>query len=194
MHYYFITNNGRPYKIVESTEPVDPNIMWAYRELTQEQREFYLAHPNASVYEVERCELYPQPPQPSELELARNNKLYEIDMYDTSDNVNGFYYNGMFMWLDKATRVGLVNTLNSAEMLQRETVNIWYNDQVCVELDIQSARLMLAALELYATDCYNATASHKKLVGEMETVAEIEAYDITQGYPQMLHFGTGTDE
>jgi len=123
------------------------------------------------------------------LEKHRQLKLIDIDVYDNSDNVNGFYYNGMFMWLDKSTRVGLVNTLNSADELGRETVNIWYNNQVCVELDVESARMLLAAIELYATDCYNVTASHKKAVTEMESIEEIDAFDITAGYPPMLHFG-----
>lgn len=123
------------------------------------------------------------------VEKHRTRKLIDIDVYDNSDHVNGFYYNGMFMWLDKSTRVGLVNTLNSADELGRGTVNIWYNNQVCVELDVETARMLLAAIELYATDCYNVTASHKKAVSEMDNIEDIDAFDITAGYPPMLHFG-----
>lgn len=186
---YFFIFNGRPIEIRTVPQPINTEIMRSFVELTQEQNDFYAQYPDASVYEVEQCKLSPRPPQPSALEIAQNNKIIEIDIYDVSDNVNGFYYNGQFMWLDKATRVGLVNTLDSAEMLGRETVNIWYNNQICIDLDIHSARRMLAVLELYATDCYNVTASHKKTVKEMDNIEDVEAFDITVGYPPMLHFG-----
>ena len=44
------------------------------------------------------------------LEQAKVNKIAEITAYDTSDKVNGFMLNGQIVWLDKATRVGLMNS------------------------------------------------------------------------------------
>ena len=44
------------------------------------------------------------------LEQAKVNKIAEIAAYDTSDKVNGFILNGQIVWLDKATRVGLMNS------------------------------------------------------------------------------------
>lgn len=296
-YYYFRVSNSVKTAIKVFDYEVNTHINKWFVELTDEQREFYLEHPTASVREVELCELFPPYVPPvipieelkeqavqeidslsrstisgfvdtlgfanavatslyakskgltpvyddnqvlstasvflekgricrlkyveyagcvegcdSEVEINhvmdeardfyasiaededsvekhRTRKLIDIDVYDNSDHVNGFYYNGMFMWLDKSTRVGLVNTLNSADELGRETVNIWYNNQVCLELDVESARMLLAAIELYATDCYNVTASHKKSVSEMDNIEEIDAFDITAGYPPMLHLG-----
>lgn len=122
------------------------------------------------------------------IEKHRASKLIDIDVYDNSDAVNGFFYNDNLMWLDKSTRVGLVNMLHSAKEMGRSTVNIWYNNQVCLELDVDTAQTMLAAVELYATDCYNITASHKKAINEMTSIDDIDNYDITAGYPPRLHF------
>ena len=44
------------------------------------------------------------------LEQAKVDKIAEIAAYDTSDKVNGFVLNGRIVWLDKATRVGLMNS------------------------------------------------------------------------------------
>ena len=44
------------------------------------------------------------------LKQAKVNKIAEIAAYDTSDKVNGFILNGQIVWLDKATRVGLMNS------------------------------------------------------------------------------------
>ena len=44
------------------------------------------------------------------LVLAKKAKIAEIASYDTSDKVNGFILNGQIVWLDKATRVGLMNS------------------------------------------------------------------------------------
>lgn len=125
----------------------------------------------------------------TDLKQVRDRKLRQITNYDLSTSVNGFYYNGQFMWLDKATRVGLVNTLNSAEMLNYETINIWYDDEICITLEIEAARRLLAILEMYATQCYNVTAQHKSDVKKLMTIEEINSYDITEGYPEMLRLG-----
>ena len=44
------------------------------------------------------------------LEEAKEMLLTEIDDYDTSSTINGFMLNGLLVWLDKATRVGLMNS------------------------------------------------------------------------------------
>lgn len=153
--------------------------------LTTEQIAFYEANPTASAYEVRNCQMNVTP-EPT-VEDIRNRKIDDIEIYDSSDNVNGFYYDGIFMWLDKSTRVGLVNMLNSAELLGQETVQIWY-EQYNLTLSIQEARLFLAALEMYAAQCYNVTELHKRTVMHLETIEDIENYDITTGYPEQLHF------
>ena len=49
------------------------------------------------------------------LTAAKAQKVEEIDAYDQSEAVNGFTLNGAVVWLDKATRVGLMNSTNIAK-------------------------------------------------------------------------------
>jgi len=72
-YYYFVLKNETtPYKIKVRNIPINTTIMAMYREMTTEQREFYLANPTATVMEVWNCELTPPyvPPTPDVQEYA----------------------------------------------------------------------------------------------------------------------------
>ncbi|WP_287385849.1 hypothetical protein [Lachnospira sp.] len=46
---------------------------------------------------------------------------------------------------------------------------------------------MLNALEIYAAEALNVTESHKAYINSLNNIEDIEAYDITQGYPEKLN-------
>lgn len=119
------------------------------------------------------------------LEEAKAEKIAEIIAYDTSDKVNGFILNGLLVWLDKATRVGLMNSTTIAKAAGQETTTLWLGGLKLV-VDCDKAIRLLSALEMYALECFNVTASHKAAVGELKTIGEVEAYDYKTGYPKML--------
>lgn len=121
------------------------------------------------------------------LEEAKAQKVADIEAYDTSDAVNGFTYGGQTMWLDKATRVGLVNAIDCTMMMGEEQVTFGIGN-VSVTLPCATAKQMMAALEVYALKCYNVTLAHKNAVLALETAEEVAAYDITAGYPEKLAF------
>ena len=116
---------------------------------------------------------------------AQKMVLAEIEKHDTSSAVNGFILNGQRVWLDKATRVGLMNSTSIAKAMGQPTTTLWLGDaKLVVECD--KAIQLLSALEMYALKCFNVTAAHKKAVAEMSTVEEVLGYDYTAGYPKML--------
>ena len=116
---------------------------------------------------------------------AQKMVLAEIDKHDTSSAVNGFILNGQRVWLDKATRVGLMNSTTIAKAMGQPTTTLWLGDaKLVVECD--KAIQLLSALEMYALECFNVTAAHKKAVAEMSTVESVLGYDYTKGYPEVL--------
>lgn len=119
------------------------------------------------------------------LENAINAKLEEITKYDVSSAVNGFYYQGNEYWLDKATRVGLMNSTRILKESGQTTTTLWFND-VCITLPVDDVIDKLSTLEQYALNCYNVTASHKNAVQALTTIEAVNEYDITQGYPTKL--------
>lgn len=78
-YYYFKMRNGSPYAIKESIIHINTVINRLYVEMTEEQREFYLANPTASVMEVWNCELVPPYVQPTpDVQKYANEKVREL--------------------------------------------------------------------------------------------------------------------
>ena len=116
---------------------------------------------------------------------AKETVLADIKKYDTSSAVNGFMLNGQKIWLDKATRVGLMNSTTIAKAKGQATTTLWLGEAKLV-VDCDKAIQLLSALEMYALECFNVTAAHKKAVNEMTTLEDVLGYDYTGGYPQKL--------
>ncbi len=108
-----------------------------------------------------------------------------ITTYDTSPSVNGFMLNGQRVWLNKDTRVGLMNSTQIAKGMGQTTTTLWFGGMK-MEVDCDKAITLLSALEMYALECFNVTAAHKKAVAELNTVEEVLGYDYTKGYPEQL--------
>lgn len=119
------------------------------------------------------------------VEEAKEKLVAEITAYDTSSSVNGFILNGLLVWLDKATRVGLMNSTTIAKAAGQETTTLWLKG-IKLVVDCDKAIQLLSAIEMYALECFNVTAAHKAAVGELTTIKEVEAYDYKTGYPKML--------
>ena len=116
---------------------------------------------------------------------AQKMVLAEIEKHDTSSAVNGFILNGQRVWLDKATRVGLMNSTTIAKAMGQSTTTLWLGDMKLV-VECDKAIKLLSALEMYALECFNVTAAHKKAVSEMSMVESVLGYDYTVGYPEVL--------
>lgn len=119
------------------------------------------------------------------LQTAKQLKIAEIDAYDKSSAVNGFVLNGAVVWLDKATRVGLMNSTSITKAMGQPTTTLWLGESK-MEVPCDTAIQLLSALEMYALECFNVTAAHKVAVSELTSIEEVEKYDITAGYPAQL--------
>ena len=119
------------------------------------------------------------------LAAVKLGKLSDISAYDISAAVNGFLLNGKKVWLDKATRVGLMNSTTIAKAAGNKTTTLWLGEER-LDVDCDKAIQLLSALEMYALECFNVTAAHKKAVQEMTTLDEVFAFDYKTGYPEML--------
>ena len=186
-----------PGRHVELELPLDPTLYSNIGEtesdfragkwipLTQEQQTFFSEHPHASVAEILACAITPAPSRT--LEQAKASAIAAIDRYDASDAVNSFTLGDVTMWLAKADRVGLANSIAVEEAAGRTETTLWFGT-IRYVIPIAAARQMLADLELYALECYNITAQHKATILTLDTIEEIEAYDFTAGYPAQPNF------
>lgn len=119
------------------------------------------------------------------LQAVKSSMLADITAYDSSAAVNAFLLNGMQVWLDKATRVGLMNSTNIAKNMGQEKTTLWLGSYQ-LEVDCDKAIQLLSALEMYALECFNVTAAHKKAVSELDNIEAVLTYDYKSGYPEKL--------
>lgn len=132
------------------------------------------------------AEYIPQPYVPT-LEETKESKVAEILAYDNSEAVNEFSIGGLPIWLDKATRAGLLLRFEAESKVGRETTTLWYGGQ-SFTLPLAQAQQILIALELYASECYDRTQAHIAEVEKLDSIEAVEAYDFTIGYPAKLEF------
>ena len=91
----------------------------------------------------------------------------------------------MEVWLDKATRVGLMNSTTIAKSMGQEKTTLWLGSYQ-LEVECDKAIQLLSALEMYALECFNVTAAHKKAVSELDNIDGVLTYDYKSGYPNKL--------
>ena len=119
------------------------------------------------------------------LAAAKAYLTSKVIAYDASSSVNGFKLNGMTVWLDKDTRVGLMNSTTIAKNMGNTTTTLWLGGMK-LEIDCDKAISLLSALEMYALECFNVTAQHKAEVEALTSLDEVAAYDYKAGYPDKL--------
>ena len=122
-----------------------------------------------------------------ELESWKTLLKVQIQGYDSSNKVNQFFLNQIPFWIDKATRVGLVNSLNMEKGAGRAVSTLWVEGRT-IQLPVDLALGLLQALELYALDCYGVTATHLSYVEGSQSIQELRDFNKEADYPEMLRF------
>lgn len=137
-------------------------------------------------------QIYVEPPTPEptptqRLREAKDIKLSEIESYDESPNINGIIVNGNRVWIPADKRAILKVSVDAYKALGIETITkVWEGTEYTATAD--EWLLMIAKVEVYASECYNTTARHKAAVEALDNINDVEEYDYTLNYPNMLEF------
>lgn len=129
-------------------------------------------------------------PTPAELlALAKGKKDGDITAFDNSANVNSFIIGGLPMWLGWELRARLKSSLEAIEAaggteMTKSFVGIDYT------FSVEQWHAMINAVENYAGQCQKVTEGHRAAVNALATIADVEAYDYTVGYPSKINFDT----
>jgi hypothetical protein len=110
-------------------------------------------------------------------------KIAEIDAYDNSEEINSFLFSGRKTWIDAGTRSVFRNSIDSAELLQEETIKMPIAG-VILTIPVAQAKIMLARIQRYADNAAIVTAGHKIAVSSCNTIAKVDAYNYKAGYPE----------
>lgn len=105
--------------------------------------------------------------------------------YDNSHEINCFKINNKIVWLDKTTRISILDYLNR-EKSNIETTTIWFNN-FYIEIEVNKAITLLKSVDRYAKQCFDNTHKHYIEINQLETIEDCLQYDITAGYPDILN-------
>lgn len=131
-------------------------------------------------------EAYVAEQQEKDLFFAKNNKFAEINEYDKSNEVNTFYLNEKPRWLDYEERSKIYEGNERLRSEGRVNTTLWIGTER-FDSTIAAAQKLISQLEVYAKDCFNVTATHKRNVSALTSVNAILSYDYKTGYPEKLH-------
>lgn len=170
-------------------ETLDDFYNGKWVKLSDEQVQFHNDNPNASIKEVFDMKLTPIPERT--LEQAKLEKIAQIESYDSSNMVNSFDVTVgdqvITTWITPDQRSNYKNSLDSAELLGLEEVHPVFNG-IQLTLPTSTAKMALAQIQIYADRCYIVTETHKAEVNALESIDDVDNYDITSGYPEKLTF------
>lgn len=186
-HYVTLENKLNPdlYSNIGST--YQDYLYNKYVLLTDEQVAFHNENPEATVEEVFNLAINDNSEPARTLEVAKKEMLQKIDLHDASDEVNGFLINGIKAWFTVQERNNYKASIDSAKLLGIESLSFFVGDHL-LTITPKMAEHMLAAIQLYADQCFIVTKQHKLKVESLESIEEVDLYDYYAGYPKMLEF------
>ena len=121
------------------------------------------------------------------LNAAKQRKLQEIADYNTSDNVDAFLLNGEKHWLTRDERAMAKLSTEARQRLGHYTTEQCLGGKFYT-IPCDTLLTMLARLEDYALSCFNYAIRQQAEVNALTSLEEVENYDVTKGYPEMLTF------
>lgn len=153
--------------------------------LNDDQEYFYKSHKNATIAAIWNCGK--DTPRELTVEDVRSQKLNELAIYDNSTAVNEFLINGIGAWFTPAERTNYSSSVAAAKLLGVETLS-FYVSGMKLDVPTASAEQMLAAVMLYADQCFIVTKQHEAAINSLESIEDINNYNFKTGYPEKLVF------
>ena len=123
------------------------------------------------------------------LALAKGKKDGDITAFDNSANVNSFIIGGLPMWLGWELRARLKQSLEGVESAGGTEMTKSFGG-IDYTFSTDQWNAMINAVENYAGVCQKVTEGHRAAVNALTTIADVEAYDYTTGYPPKINFDT----
>ena len=133
-------------------------------------------------------------PMEIQLQRVKDRKLRELERYDESEEVNDciIMYHGqeLHYWASKDERNDLKNAVRDCMAMGREMYRLDLRDKgISITLPCETLLQMMAALEVYAIDCYNKTTDHRFAIEACTTEEAVDAYEFRGvGYPAKCRF------
>ncbi|WP_049749875.1 DUF4376 domain-containing protein [Syntrophus aciditrophicus] len=119
---------------------------------------------------------------PLTLDQAKANKLTDLANYRYEKECGGTTVSGMEIKTDRESQAKISGAVALAIQIPTMTFN-WKSKKGFVALDKTQITAIGQAVGVFVQACYTNEMAHAKAIEALTTVAAIEAYDITTGWP-----------
>lgn len=125
-----------------------------------------------------------------ELQGIKDNLIYQINIFSDQGYINYFTFHGLKLKMLYEDRARFKLSLDAYKLLGKQTMTKYFcGYKIDFNLkDYDKLILMLAALEVYYSECWNVTQQHLEFVKNATSIEEIYNFDITADYPAQLKF------
>lgn len=172
--------------------------------LSADQVQFKEEHPDATVEEVLRMAMNAVViPTQDPVDIKRQELLSEVraldersDRFYISVTKDGAEVANQQLWLDKDTRSSLYAITLPSLLSDGETkTKLWTSSTppTSIEVPITWAMDKLQLLEIYAKRTHDVRARNEAAIYAAETVEELDAINLSEGYPLPLTFELNLD-
>lgn len=116
------------------------------------------------------------------LERCKRVSKTNIVAYANGDAVKSYTINDVVGWEDSEARVSIRRAAADKAAAGATSYTLYHGGEGFAMTPAKVDEI-LAAVEIYASDCYDITEQKKAEVDALVTIQEAEEYDVTSGYP-----------
>lgn len=121
------------------------------------------------------------------LAYTKNLVTVAIEGRAKSEAVKVFEINSVRGWLDSEERGSIRRAASDKAAEGREVFTLFLSGNG-IQMPPAKVEEILKAVEVYASDCHDKTEDHKAAVEALTDPDEVQSYDYTAGYPEVLSF------
>jgi hypothetical protein len=121
------------------------------------------------------------------LDGAKENLINEVKAYDKSESVECVYIKGEKTWYNKQERVAIMNLATCYKNKEINSCVLFVNGSPYT-YTCDALIDMLTQLEIYASECFNATQTNINSIKTLLTLDEVKSFDYISKYPTPLEF------
>lgn len=120
-------------------------------------------------------------------DYEKKNMLLNAENFSNSANIKVFYINDEPFWFNNIERITLKHKILAEIEKAQSTTNIWYNGTEYF-FDIDFFNQILTEVEIYASKCFDTTQRNLNEIKNLSSIEELENFDFTKNYPEILQF------
>lgn len=153
---------------------------------TIELNGFTIVNPTHEQYLEAGYEVYVPPVVERTIDDYKRDKIKQAETYYNSDEVNLVSINGVYIYLEPTLRFKIKERIDSAKNKGLTTINLILGEIELKAIDTVKAEQMYDSIVIQYGEAYDVKDMHIKTIELLETIEEVEAYDVTLEYPKTL--------